>query len=360
MRAAIIVMAGLVGTSTALGQEPPSGGEQQVEPQQVEPQPAPEPPRCEVGGRTVLGRLSIPIAGERPLEVRRYTGVAKVTVPASANGPFAVQLMSPLTAAATTRNEPTYVLRRPLEVLSGAVKLTRATRLERVVMSDDGVIRADVVVADGVRIRSFPLPCDALALGELTAPAPPTPPEEGEVPRGRSLSVRPFPGATDAVTIEFRIPREVRVGRTAERGNEARIVMSFPTGATIEGWVDTRALRRATGAARARTLAARDERFRERLDCVTDAVGFFRGPGRVAAETPVSTAPGQPPFAQVSINVDLVVRTLPDAEWVAIESIPGLALESMCPNTLDRAYVPRARVQFNRAAGRGPTPVSTR
>lgn len=359
MRAAIIVMAGLVGSSTALGQEPPSGGEQQAEEQPPQAQP-PEPARCDVEGRTVLGRLSIPIAGDRPMEVRRYTGVAKVTVPASANGPFSVQLMSPLTAAATTRNEPTYVLRRPLELLSGAVRLTRATRLERVVMGADGVIRADVVVADGVRIRSFPLPCDALALGELTAPAPPTPPEEGEVPRGRSLSVRPFPGATEAVAIEFRIPREVRVGRTAERGNEARIVMSFPTGATVEGWVDARALRRATGAARARTIAARDERFRERLDCVTDPVGFFRGPGRVAAETPVSTAPGQPPYAQISLNVDLVVRTLPDADWVAIESIPGLALESMCPNTLDRAFVPRARVQFSRGAGRGPTPVSTR
>lgn len=316
--------------------------------------PPPEPPRCEVEGRTVLGRLTIPIAGDRPMEVRRYTGVAKVTVPTSANGPFSLQLMSPLTSVATTRAEPTYVLRRPLDLLSGAVRLTRATRLERVVMGGDGVIRADVVVADGVRIRSFPLPCDALALGELTAPAPPTPPTEGEVPRGRTLSVRPFPGATEAVTIEFRIPREVRVGRTAERDAEARIVMSFPTGATVEGWVDARQLRRATGPARARTLAARDERFRERLDCVDDSVGYFRGMGRVAAETPISTAPGQPPYAQVAISAELVVRTLPQADWVAIESIPGLALESMCPNTLDRAYVPRTRVQFGRPSERGP------
>jgi hypothetical protein len=360
MRAAIIAMVGIsVWTASARAQVPsetPAESEGREAPQGEAAPEVPAAPRCEVEGRTVLGRLTVPIAGERPIEVRRFNGIARAIVPSSANGPTQLRLVSPLSAPASTRVEPTYVLKRPLDVLSGAVRLTRAARLERVTMGADGVIHGDVVVADGVRIRSFPLPCDALALGEATAPSPPVPPEEGEVPRGRSLSVRPYPGATESVTIDFRFPREVRVGRLAERGAEARVVLSFPSGSTVEGWVDTRALRPATGSARPRTIAARDEHFRERLDCTRDAVGFFRGMGRVQAASPVSPSPGAPAFAEVSINADVVVRTLPDAAWVAIESIPGVTLESMCPNTLDRAFVPRERVQFGRAAIEGAGP----
>ncbi len=132
------------------------------------------------------------------------------------------------------------------------------------------------------------------------------------------------------------------------RGEYARVVLPFESGAAVRGWIRAVELRAVTEPSEVRPYRRVHPTVPEHT-CRTPRPqrGEYLGPARIAAGAIVHTAPDGTAWASADeSDIPVTVAWRSGERWVRIVSVPGLRDSGDCPAILRRAWVERHSVRL--------------
>lgn len=340
--------------------------------------PAAAGAQCEVTGVASIERMRVRIPGERlrtlvthdmPVAVRPGAGV----------GFRDVRVLAPIHISGRSDARMPWTAPRPMAFASGVLWMVPGVEIERVAEAHrDGHLEFRAQVDNGVWVSRVEAPCSDLALGSgetgdlgsapawvhatgtpwmphdnsfwLRAAHPVTgvlagPP--GNVLTGPQTTRRdPDPSARVRIDAPNGLPRPlIEVER---RGEYARVVLPFESGAAVRGWIRAVELRAVTEPLHARPYRRARPNVPEHT-CRTPQPerGQYLGPAHIAAGAIVHTAPEGTAWASADdSDIPVTVAWRSGERWVRIVSVPGLRDSGDCPAILRRAWVERHSVRL--------------
>ena len=320
-------------------------------------------PECVVKGDKVEGFAVVAQSKGGPSLKLYISGVKATARPPDRLSPEKVARIDVMSALAFSATAPMdhvpYQTARAVEATNGMVHLPPGvsgfTLRGRGSKWAEGDLRLGTVTVHGLI-----LPCDALTLDSVDAPAVDSPDTAKWEPSGESLKLRG--GAGSGATLDIEVGKDrhaLEMSEVERHGPFTRVTARFGSGVTITGWAKQTDLK-------ARSPAE-----------LNDAVGLGHPckprkpeaqPGgklieaKVAAGTPLS-ADRLFPWATAQSDKPLLIRYQPNESWVEIVSVPGIVTDdgnATCSTVLDEAWIPRAAVKWPSAPDGGAPPPKMR
>lgn len=300
---------------------------------------------CLIQGRPERLLVLVRPEGDKPFVVM-LRDLAVQALPPNRGTTTGVRVETPLRLVGTTEDAE-YMVRQPIDVVSGLLRLSPEAALSKIVARGDSVLATAQLAprfSNSALVHQVQLPCVAIELGPK--PNPPTPPG-GYAPDGASYAARPIPpvitlrrgpGAGAALTIHIQELKSFRLAEFATEGRWSHVRQQLKDGSGLDGWLPTRELSWGS-------LSYVFGGAPVHIDpgCATRRRDDLTASASIAVGTSVYAQPGHGPWATLMADSGLRVRNTPKGDWLQVTQIPGITDESMC-TSLSHAWVRRTAV----------------
>ncbi len=280
---------------------------------------APSP--CAVRGDRATLRVEVAPAGVAAFDV--WSRERPYALTPRGGDEFAATIDGPLRfRGAVTVGE--VQVRRPVVVAGGMVRLSPEARMNSLrARGPDALGEVDL---DDVKIEALAVPCDALTVDEVEAPAHDFAAAGGDadrVARRDRITVRARPGAGEAVTLVQNERGPIDLVLLGGDGAWARVAWRSGRGSSVTGWVRRAEIKPPDGL----TMAGFSSTTHCGGGCARIVDGLFdgyRGPAAVAAGATVYAEPGRGAWAVVTRRAAFEVVHRRGDRFVAIRRVERL------------------------------------
>lgn len=233
------------------------------------------------------------------------------------------------------------------------VALRRATTVGPLLLRPGTPLLEPALVGAGVRVRAelspnvsvrLDLRCDGVRAGATAEPPDEAPDaiERGDLlAEGAHLRVHDSPAGPTSLVLARIGEGGLLLAELERRGDWVRVRRDFATGATLDGWVRARDVRRVPS-----------EEVHDYLMGTLIGVGGCGRGGSDGYDGPATVRAGalvhhqRASWARARRDVEVQVHWPAGGEWVRLETIEGVRAHGSCPNLLDVAWVRRSDVRL--------------